>query len=193
MKWTAWSALTLCISDWLPLLLRALSSNFIFLSFWKEKITIPVHAPRKIRIRRLSYITRPKAVSTDINESQHLYKGRGLQILYAFLYSGETPLDCAPAMLQYKMRNRMAELAAGQPSHWFCKLSFRVILLLDKWRPVSLEFADLTSRLEDMRRCLLLENKFVFISFGRTVYKAVQFLSIILRMSNLTGNDNFKG
>nr|CAD1832270.1 unnamed protein product [Ananas comosus var. bracteatus] len=30
---------------------------------------------------------------------------------------GETPLDCAPAMLQYKMRNRMAELAAGQSNH----------------------------------------------------------------------------
>jgi ankyrin repeat protein len=27
---------------------------------------------------------------------------------------GETPLDCAPAMLQYKMRQRMEELAASQ-------------------------------------------------------------------------------
>lgn len=27
---------------------------------------------------------------------------------------GETPWDCAPAMLQYKMRQRMEELAASQ-------------------------------------------------------------------------------
>lgn len=31
----------------------ALSSNFIFLSFWKEKITIPVHAPPEIRIKKV--------------------------------------------------------------------------------------------------------------------------------------------
>ena len=36
------------------------------------------------------------------------------ELLTSFIcWAGETPLDCAPAMLQYKMRQRMEELAAS--------------------------------------------------------------------------------
>ena len=32
-------------------------------------------------------------------------------LISSILLSGETPLDCAPTMLQYKMRNKAEELA----------------------------------------------------------------------------------